>query len=262
MRQDTLRTLTIPIPEGIHLTFALAGAASRFFAWLIDALAIGVVISAAQRLLAIASLLGPDWQAAALTVAYFFVSTGYAIYMEWKWGGQTIGKRLCSLRVMDAEGLHLTFAQVAIRNVMRTFDILPAAYLLGGAVSFFNRRSMRLGDLAANTVVVQVLPLKMSSASRFETTYNSLLTYPHLIARIRHGASPLLIEVSREALSRRDRLAPEGRLTLFREIRTHFSAIAVFPEAAVEHLTDEQYVRNVIAALFEKRPSRRQTIPR
>lgn len=56
---------------------------------------------------------------------------------------------------------------------------------------------------------------------------------------------------TREALVRRDRLAPQDRLILFRKIRSRFGEIARFPETATDHLTDEQYVRNVVTALFE-----------
>lgn len=253
MRRLPPGALTIPIPEGVDLTFVTAGAASRFFAWFIDTLVIAAVLAVAQRVLAVAALFGSDWQAAVLTIAYFVISTGYAIYLEWRWGGQTVGKRLCSLKVVDAGGLHLSFAQVVVRNLLRALDALPFAYLVGGTVAFFNRRCMRLGDLAGNTVVIQISPAPLSIASHIENKYNSLASYPHLIARIRHSASRVLIEVAREALVRRDRFAPQERLMLFREIRSRFSEIARFPEAATDHLTDEQYVRNVVAALFEIR---------
>ena len=37
-------------------------------------------------------------------IAYFLVSIGYGITFEWAWRGQTIGKRLLRLRVVDVEG--------------------------------------------------------------------------------------------------------------------------------------------------------------
>lgn len=253
MRRLPPGALTIPLPEGVDLTFVTAGAASRFFAWFIDTLVIAAVLALAQRVLAVASLFGSDWQVAALTIAYFVISTGYAIYLEWCWGGQTVGKRLCSLKVIDAGGLHLSFAQVVVRNLLRAVDALPFAYLVGGTTAFFNTRCMRLGDLAANTVVIQISSAPLSMASHIDNKYNSLASYPHLIARIRHGASRVLIEIAREALARRDRLAPKERLTLFSEIRSQFSKIARFSDTATDHLTDEQYVRDVVAALFEPR---------
>jgi hypothetical protein len=46
--------------------------------------------------------------------------------MEWRWRGQTIGKRVLRLRVVDAQGLRLHFTQVVLRNLLRFVDMLPA----------------------------------------------------------------------------------------------------------------------------------------
>ncbi len=58
------------------------------------------------------------------------------------------------LRVTDVHGLQLQFSQVVIRNLLRFVDSLPALYLVGGAACLINRRAQRLGDFAANTIVV------------------------------------------------------------------------------------------------------------
>ena len=253
MRRFSPGALIIPIPEGIELTFVTAGAASRFFAWLIDTLVIAAAIMLAERLLTVVAIVGTDWHAAIVTFTYFLLSTGYAIYLEWRWGGQTIGKRLCQLKVVDASGLHFTFAQVVIRNLLRLVDVLPLSYLVGAVVAFFNSRGMRLGDLAANTVVIQISRVQLSIAETPSVRYSSLAAYPHLLARIRYRASRELIEIAREALDRRDRLAPQQRIVLFRDIRSHFEEIVRFPDSATEHLSDEQYVRNVIAGLLASR---------
>ena len=58
----------------------------------------------------------------------FVMSIGYAIVLEWRWRGQTIGKRLLGLRVMDVQGLRLQSAQIALRNLLRVVDIAAAAF--------------------------------------------------------------------------------------------------------------------------------------
>jgi hypothetical protein len=37
---------------------------------------------------------------------------------------------------------------------------------------------------------------------------------------------------------------------LFRELAAYFRSLAPFPDAAVEGLTDEQYVRSVLRAIY------------
>jgi uncharacterized RDD family membrane protein YckC len=249
MKAGSANSLLIVIPEGASLSFPLAGGVSRFLAWFLDVLIIAALCSIAARLLALTALLGEAWREAITLLAYFVLSTGYAIFCEWKWRGQTFGKRLFHLRVMDAAGLRLTFAQIVIRNLLRLLDILPFAYLVGGTVAVFNRYSQRLGDLAAGTVVVSETIAAKWSMPDLETRFNSLAAYPHLVARVRHGASSELIQIAMAALLRRDRLSPAARVRLFDELRGQFGSVAAFPESAVEYLTSEQYVRNLLAAM-------------
>ena len=88
------------------------------------------------------------------TLAYFVISIGYGIACEWGWRGQTIGKRFFRLRVVDVEGMRLQFNQIVTRNLLRFVDALPAAYFVGGLACWFSPKCQRLGDLAANTVVI------------------------------------------------------------------------------------------------------------
>ena len=48
-------------------------------------------------------------------VLYFVISIGYSILLEWRWRGQTVGKRLFGLRVIDVHGLRLQPAQIVLR---------------------------------------------------------------------------------------------------------------------------------------------------
>ncbi|MCP4689329.1 MAG: RDD family protein, partial [Desulfobacterales bacterium] len=46
---------------------------------------------------------------------------------------------------------------------------------------------------------------------------------------------------------------PRARVSLFRELADHFKKIVAFPPEAVEGISDEQYIRNVVEALFRPR---------
>src|SRR5690606_31901397 len=117
---------------------------------------------------------------------YFFVDWGYGIVLEYYWRGQTLGKRLLGLRVMDEQGLHLTFSQVAVRNLLRVFDSIPVFYAVGGLAMVLSPRRQRLGDLAANTIVVRApRALRLDPVRTGEVKYNSFRAYPHIEARLR-----------------------------------------------------------------------------
>jgi uncharacterized RDD family membrane protein YckC len=256
--------LRIKTPEGITFSFQLAGPVVRCLAWTVDFLVIIVISQGVGILGQVAGIISEDFAAAVATLGYFTVSIGYGVAAEWAWRGQTIGKRLVGLRVMDAQGLRLQFHQILLRNLLRFVDMLPALYLVGGLACYFSRRAQRLGDLAANTIVVyNPKHLEPDLDQLLAGKFNSLGQFPHLEARLRQRVSPAEARLALQALVRRDELDPAARVTLFEELADHFKAVVTFPPEAIEAMPDEQYVRNVVDLLFRtKAVSGVKTVPR
>jgi hypothetical protein len=187
-------------------------------------------------------------------LAYFAVQIGYGLFCEWLWRGQTVGKRLLRLRVVDAYGLRLQFSQIVIRNLLRFVDMLPAFYLVGGLATLINSRTQRLGDLAANTVVIRSPQIEQPDLEQvLAGKFNSLRSHPHLEARLRQKVSPVEASLALQAILRRDEFEPRSRAELFARLGEHFRALVEFPPDSVEHITDEQYLRNVIDTVFRSR---------
>src|SRR5437867_1858142 len=155
MRKGSANTLLISTPEGIAFSLLLAGPVTRFLAWAVDMACIAAMCLFGGMALGFLGLISIDFARAVLVLALFVIQIGYGIVCEWFWRGQTVGKRLLRLRVMDVQGLRLQFSQVVIRNLLRLVDMLPAFYLIGGLACLISRRAQRLGDLAANSIVVR-----------------------------------------------------------------------------------------------------------
>lgn len=123
---------------------------ARIVAWLIDFVIVGVasgivssaVVSTSPRLAGLAGLLAT------------LITFGYFIYLEGTYG-QTLDKRALNLVVVGEDGGPCTMTASAIRNVLRIVDSLPAAYLLGLIVMFVSDDRQRIGDIAADTIVVR-----------------------------------------------------------------------------------------------------------
>jgi uncharacterized RDD family membrane protein YckC len=253
MSQALQNTLTIQTPEGIRFHYHLASPVSRFLAWWIDAMIVAVLMTAVQSVLAVLAPLSTDIYQALLILIYFVLSIGYGIAMEWLRQGQTIGKRLLHLRVIDASGLKLQGVQVVIRNLLRFVDALPLFYAVGGIVSLLHRQAQRLGDIAGNTVVIRTPQVNVARIEDIGIgKYNSFRDHPHLAARLRQHVSQDLAYVALRALLRREQLDAEARVDLFDEIAAHFKTHATFPATAQIGLTAEHYVRNCVEILFEK----------
>lgn len=253
MLQDRVSTLTIKTPEGIEFTMLLAGPVSRFLAWLIDLVCISAVSSLIAIPLQIFAIISFDLSQALLIIAYFVLTTGYAIALEWFWRGQTVGKRALQLRVVDDQGLRLKFSQVAIRNLLRFVDSFPVFYLVGGVVCFLSRNFQRLGDFASNTVVIRHRGISTPDIAQLKfAKYNSFRDYPHLVARIRQKVTPSQASIALQAMLRRNDLEPQARIQLFGEVASAFQRIVKFPENVTEGLSDEQYVRNMVEILYHR----------
>ena len=243
--------LTIQTPEGVTFRLPLAGLVTRMLACLLDLLIAGGIGAIIQQVLAPLAVFGADYYRGIVVLIYFAANQLYSMAFEIAWRGQTPGKRILKLRVVDAQGLRLTASQLIVRNLIRPADMLPLFYLLGGIVSLFHRHGQRLGDIGAGTVVVRVQDHRQPSLEQlFAGKYNSLAEHGHLAARLRQKVSPRLASLTLEALLRRDALEPQARIDLFHELADYFKAQVPYPEEAAEQLADEQYVRNVAGILF------------
>lgn len=69
--------------------------------------------------------------------------------------GQTVGKRVVGVAVIREDGSDCGYRAAAIRTALRAADALPVAYLVGVLCLCLTGRRQRLGDIAANTVVVR-----------------------------------------------------------------------------------------------------------
>ena len=239
-------TIKIHTPEGVTFTLQLAGPVTRFLAWFIDLVIIGFLASLVNI-----AIISADVANAMAILAYFLISIGYGILTEWYWGGQTAGKRLLRLRVVDSQGMRLTFNQVVIRNLLRFVDSLPLAYLVGGVACFFSPRAQRLGDMAANTIVVWIPQVaEPDLAQVLSDQYNSFRDFPVLCARMRQSVAHAEAELALQALLRRDDLEPAARIELFEHLAAHFQEVMSFPQETTDGLSAEQYTRNVVDVLF------------
>jgi uncharacterized RDD family membrane protein YckC len=245
------RTLQVRTPEGIVFSFQLATPVTRSLAYAVDFACVSTITTMLGVVSGLLGIFSADISRAVSIVIYFVVSIGYGMFTEWYWRGQTVGKRLLRLRVLDEQGMRLEFSQIAIRNLLRCIDMLPLFYAVGGVAWVFSRKAQRLGDLAASTIVVRNPALKEPDLDQLAPDkWNSLRDYPHLYARLRQRISPRVAAVTLDAILRRAEFEAPERLALFRDLAVYFKKLVAFPPEVGEGATDEQYVRNVADIVF------------
>ena len=145
---DTTRR--VATPEGIELTLHLAGPAPRAMAWALDlAIRAGIVLAVTTVALQFGRA---GWGLVLLTL--FVVEWLLPAWFETAWRGQTPGKRIMGLAVLNDDGTPVRWPAALTRNLLRAADFLPFLYGAGLVSMLTNRDFKRLGDLAAGTVVV------------------------------------------------------------------------------------------------------------
>lgn len=116
----------------------------------------------------------------------------------------------------------------------------------------------RLGDQLAGTVAVcEQAAARLNLAAIEVKKFNSFRAYPELAVRLRLAARPREAYLALDALPRRDHLTPAAWAGLYAALAVYFQRRVPFPAELRETLSDEHYLRNVVAVLFEpgtKRP--------
>ena len=136
--------------QNVNIELKIAGVGDRLVAVAIDYFIL-TGVSIGFMLLFSAITLSDDIQIIVFAI-YGFVALLYHFFMEWLFKGQTIGKKYRKIRVIHKNGSTASVFQLLIRNLIRFIDSI---YGLGLLVIFFTKKSQRLGDLAAATVVVK-----------------------------------------------------------------------------------------------------------
>jgi uncharacterized RDD family membrane protein YckC len=146
-------TIHVVTPENIAFEYRLAGPFRRLPAFLLD-LCIGTAIFIGL-VIAIGLMISPTSGslAGALVLLLFFVVWWfYGVLFETFMNGQTPGKYILGLRVLTDAGQPINGMQATLRNLLRAADLLLPMF--GLLVMSLNRKSQRLGDLVAGTIVV------------------------------------------------------------------------------------------------------------
>lgn len=256
-------THTVLTPEYVEFNFVVAGLLSRLLALIIDTVVANLISSVLLLLvMLVAALLstvigssGLEFGLALYFVVSFLVQYGYMLVLEAVWSGQTVGKRVMGLRVVQDTGVRVTLQHSLLRNLGRVVDNLPVFYLVGGVTALFSENHQRLGDILAGTIVVRERRLKIPAQLERpdgDVTLLSDADFRARVARLTAEEETLLFS----AAIRREELGMEARLNLFATLARRLEDELGFTKPA--HLSDEKLVLLVSAALAARNAQKRK----
>jgi uncharacterized RDD family membrane protein YckC len=171
----------ISTPENVDLHLELAGLGNRILAAFVDHLIIALLllITVAACVGIAVSIDNSHLPTDTKTILYYYligicllvlfvINFGYFIFFEGTWHGQTPGKRICGIRVIEQNGQPAGWSAILIRNLVRIVDELPGVYI-GLLPMMFDKNERRLGDFAAGTLVIRE---RMQQLSSSDLTFN------------------------------------------------------------------------------------------
>ncbi len=162
---DAKSALVVDSVTGVDVALPIAGPGARSFAFLID-WHIRAILSAAWYVVAallhnsrwsIVAPLNPDaawfvYVIAPVAAIYFLYQPVWEVATR----GRTPGKRMAGVQTVSRNGGAPTVGALLTRNVFRLIDSFPVAYAVGLVTTMVTRNSVRIGDLAAGTLLVYV----------------------------------------------------------------------------------------------------------
>ncbi len=145
---DTARR--VATPEGIEITLRVAGPVPRALAYLLDLIIRIAILFAVAIAVAVLGRFG----LAVFLLTSFLLEWLYPVVFEVLASGATPGKRAMGLTVLNDDGTPVRWPAALTRNLLRAIDFMPFMYFIGFCTMVANKDFKRLGDLAANTLVV------------------------------------------------------------------------------------------------------------
>jgi len=211
--------LSIPSVTGVDLNLRIAGPGARSYAFIIDwhIRLLGALAWLVIGMIALFGSLDVSQSDPGASFMYIAVLPSAAIYflyhpiVELIMGGRTPGKRIAGVRIVRMDGSVPGVGAILIRNVFRLIDSLPIAYCVGLAFTVLTERQVRIGDIAAGTLLVYD-----------EATDKALEPFSRdSLGRL--GMEQL--ELVRDLLERWPSLKPETRQSLARKLLTRLGEL-------------------------------------
>lgn len=237
-----MRTTDLELPEEIDLEIEVANAGSRTLAILADLGICAVVVLTIYVVSGLLDLNVNGWftriGANAVTIMLFLIVFGaqwlYFFTFEWRWNGQTPGKRLLHLRVIKVDGAPVSWIDVLLRNLARPVDSFGPTGLIGLLMIFISPRAQRLGDLMARTLVIHEAPIDWSV---FDETGEAMPA---------HAPSMRLTsaqwELLHRFLNRRAELPAEVRVRLAETVYANLKPLALGTDLELSKLEPEAWL--------------------
>ncbi len=182
-----LDQLNVHTSDGMEFSLDVAGIGSRSYAFVID-WHIRLILALAWWVLLWLILTNADierlidsfhsdssWIGTIIMVPPLMIYLLYHPVLELIMHGRTPGKRMAGVRIVTSDGYTPSAGALLIRNIFRLVDSLPVFYGIGFVAALITANQVRIGDMAAGTLLVYEQKIDANTLTRTSHLLNSSL---------------------------------------------------------------------------------------
>jgi uncharacterized RDD family membrane protein YckC len=259
-----MKTLQINTTQNVNINFTLASEMQRVGAFVVDNAVKFVYLLVIYMIIPSAGLEEmPDdyWSQRAISIIIWLPVTFYSLYLEILMNGQTLGKKAVGIRVVNIDGFKPSITDYIIRWFLRIIDfnsfvilaiyafalgwsrfeeLLFSLWIIGKCIGIISvatsKKNQRVGDIAANTVVIA-----LKDSARFSQTIlenladNYVPKYPNVI-KLSDNDARIIKDTFTAAARERD----------FKILKKLKNKIEEVTEIKSREKSDEEFIRIVL----------------
>lgn len=150
-----VKNVEITTAHNIRIDYELASFSDRLIAFIID---IAIIAGWLILMLIFSAEANPDSRLVFIQIGFTPVFFLYHLVCESLFGGQSVGKKAMGIKVVKMNGHNPALGDCFLRWVLRMIDIFGTIGALASILISSTDHGQRLGDMAANTVVIKLNP--------------------------------------------------------------------------------------------------------
>ncbi len=175
-----MESINIRTSQNVIINYELAPLRDRFLGLFIDII---VVLAVTFLLIFVLSRFNSELLNSIMRFAFFLLFLFYSLGMEVLNNGQTLGKMAAGVKVLKLDGSRPSLSDFLMRTIFHFIDTGICVGVLGGIFIATSEHKQRMGDRAANTVVVKLKTisnfslkdiLNISTMEDYEPVYSEI----------------------------------------------------------------------------------------
>jgi uncharacterized RDD family membrane protein YckC len=158
-----------------------------------------------------------------LVIVPLFAFIGYMVLFEAYNNGQTLGKKIMTIKVIRIDGKEPVMSDYFLRAIFHLVETLLCSGILGAIVISSNSHRQRIGDLTAGTTVIRVrnnFRTRLDEILRINSLDNYTPVYPQV--KLLAEKDMLLIK---QALSRSRSIGNDVHQDLIHDLTLHLKEV-------------------------------------